>query len=60
MAINREKELTVEEKITVTACASHCGGACLLKVHTKDGKITRIDTDDNPEETQLRACLRSR
>jgi len=54
------EELTGEEKITVTACASHCGGACLLKVHTKGGVITRIETDDNAEETQLRACLRCR
>ena len=60
MGIKREKELTSEEKVTVTACSSHCGGACLLRVHTKDGAVTRIDTDDNPEETQLRACLRGR
>jgi len=40
-------------------CASHCGGACLLKAHVKDGVITRIETDDG-EEPQLRGCLRGR
>jgi anaerobic dimethyl sulfoxide reductase subunit A len=47
------------EKIIPTMCASHCGGACLLKVHVKDGAITRIETDDG-EEPQLRGCLRGR
>jgi anaerobic dimethyl sulfoxide reductase subunit A len=46
-------------KVTMTACASHCGGACLLKVHTKEGKVIRIETDDG-DEPQLRACLRCR
>ena len=31
----------------------------MLKVHVKDGVITRIDTDDG-EEPQLRACVRGR
>lgn len=47
------------ERIVPTFCASHCGGACLLKAHVKDGVITRIETDDG-EEPQLRACLRGR
>ena len=49
----------IEETIVPTMCASHCGGSCLLKVHVKDGVITRIETDDG-EEPQLRACLRGR
>ena len=49
----------MSEKIISTVCASHCGGACLLKVHVKDGVIVRIETDDG-EEPQLRACLRGR
>jgi len=49
----------MEEKVVYTVCASHCGGSCLLKVHVKDGVITRIETDDG-EEPQLRACLRGR
>lgn len=47
------------EKIVHTMCASHCGGACLLRVHVKDGVITRIETDDG-REPQLRGCLRGR
>jgi len=48
-----------EEKVITTTCASHCGGSCVLKVHVKDGVITRIETDD-AEEPQLRACLKGR
>src|SRR5512136_2470766 len=47
------------EQVIMTGCMSHCGGECLLKVHTRDGVITRIETD-NGEEPQLRACLRCR
>ena len=47
------------EKVVHTVCASHCGGACLLKVHVRDGVITRVETDDS-REPQLRACLRGR
>lgn len=47
------------EKVVHTVCASHCGGACLLKVHVKDGVIIRVETDDS-REPQLRACLRGR
>jgi anaerobic dimethyl sulfoxide reductase subunit A len=52
-------KLTGEEKIIITACSSHCGGGCLLKVYVKDGVIIKIETDDG-EEPQLRACLRCR
>ncbi|MFC1951573.1 molybdopterin-dependent oxidoreductase [Chloroflexota bacterium] len=47
------------EEIVTTTCASHCGGACILRLHLKDGVITRIETD-NGEEPQLRACLKGR
>ncbi|MFC2022200.1 molybdopterin-dependent oxidoreductase [Chloroflexota bacterium] len=47
------------EEIIMATHASHCGGACLLKVHVKDGVITRIETDDG-EEPQYRACAKGR
>ncbi len=53
------KQTEQNESIIYTACNSHCGGACLLKVHVKDGVVTRIETDDG-EEPQFRACLRCR
>ncbi|MBI2832447.1 MAG: molybdopterin-dependent oxidoreductase [Chloroflexi bacterium] len=48
-----------EEKVVPTLCSSHCGGSCLLRVHVKDGVITRIETDDS-NEPQLRGCMRGR
>jgi anaerobic dimethyl sulfoxide reductase subunit A len=48
-----------EGEIIPTMCATHCGGACLLRVHVKDGVITDVETD-NGEEPQLRACMRGR
>lgn len=52
-------ELCSEEKVVVAAHCSHCGGTCLLKVHVRNGVITRIETDDG-EEPQYRACARGR
>ncbi|UCG54370.1 MAG: molybdopterin-dependent oxidoreductase [Dehalococcoidia bacterium] len=52
-------ELLSKENIVMTAHCSHCGGTCLLKVHVKDGVITRIETDDG-EEPQYRACAKGR
>ncbi|HPC98584.1 MAG TPA: molybdopterin-dependent oxidoreductase [Bacteroidales bacterium] len=54
-----------EEKIIRTGCPAHnCGGRCLLKVHVRDGIITRIETDDRPgddvSDPRLRACIRGR
>ena len=57
--VTTDNKPTDKEQVVMTACASHCGGRCLLKVHVKDGKITRIETDGG-EEPQLRACLRCR
>jgi len=47
----------------VVRCTSafDCGGRCPIRVHVKDGVITRIEGDDYHEEPgQLRACLRGR
>lgn len=52
-----------EERIVTTTCAHNCSACCLLKVHVKDGVVTRISTDDTEEKDgyhQLRACLRGR
>ena len=49
----------LSEEVIYTTHSSHCGGTCLLKLHIKDGVITRIETDDG-EEPQYRACLRGR
>ena len=47
------------ERIVNTICHDHCTTACLLKLHVRDGKVTRIETDDGPEP-QYRACLKGR
>ncbi len=48
-----------EEKIIPTTCSHHCGGVCHLKVHVRNGIVSRIETDDG-EEPQFRACLKGR
>ena len=56
----RDQNLGESDEETIrTTCASHCGGSCILKLHLKNGIITRIETDDG-NEPQLRACLRGR
>jgi len=57
--MRRRSPLELNEEIINTTCASHCGGSCILRLHLKNGIITRIDTDDGAEP-QLRACLRGR
>ena len=59
MALIDKTESALGEKVITTTCNSHCGGACVLKVHVKDGVITCIETDDG-EEPQFRACLKGR
>jgi len=51
------------QKIRVGCPAHNCGGRCLLIANIKDGRITRLDTDDRPDTLaapQLRACPRGR
>jgi len=57
--MEKKKEHVSNEEIVITVCHSHCGGACPLKVHVKEGVITRIETDDG-EEPQYRACAKGR
>lgn len=51
--------MSTEEKIVMSTCRSHCGNVCLLKLHVRDGVITRIETDDGAEP-QYRACPKGR
>ena len=51
--------MTSAEKAYYMGTDMNCGGACLLKVHVKDGVVTRLETDDG-DEPQLRNCLRCR
>ena len=46
-----------EEKTVITSCSYDCGARCVLKVHVKDGVITRIGTDERPMPS-LKACIR--
>ena len=47
------------DEVITTICRGHCGGACVLRVHTKDGIITSVETD-NGQEPQYRACAKGR
>ncbi|MFC2035527.1 molybdopterin-dependent oxidoreductase [Chloroflexota bacterium] len=55
MALGAKGKPDNEEKVVMTVCNSHCGGTCPLKLHIKEGVITRIETGD-----QSRACLKGR
>ncbi|MFO7963067.1 MAG: molybdopterin-dependent oxidoreductase [Desulfobacterales bacterium] len=50
-----------EDPITIipTGGCYDCGGRCVLKVHVKDGKMIRVETDDG-EGAQYRACAKGR
>ncbi len=58
---NQENDPIEEEEIIIrTTSAFDCGGRCPLRVHVKDGRITRVEGDDAEEPDQLRTCLRCR
>jgi len=50
---------TGEERIVRTTCNSHCGGICEMKVHVREGKIVRIETGGDGQESH-RMCARGR
>lgn len=47
------------ENVIMTTCHDHCCSVCLLKLHVRNGIITKVETDDGPEP-QNRACARGR
>lgn len=52
------------DKILWNSCNVNCGSRCALRVHVKDGVITRVETDNTGNDEyglhQLRACPRGR
>ena len=53
------------EQISYSACLVNCGSRCPLKVHTKDGVVTQISTENGIDDEvwgqhQIRPCLRGR
>ena len=49
-----------QTKVISTTCLHDCGGRCRLKVHIKDGVVTRIENWGDEEEPWYRGCLRGR
>ena len=48
-----------------SACMVNCGSRCALQVHTRDGVITSVESDNRGDDKtfgqhQIRACLRGR
>jgi len=57
--------LSPEPAFTVvpSGCAHNCGGRCVLRAWVRGDRIERITTDarpDDPNDPQLRACVRGR
>lgn len=50
------------DQIVWGQCFVNCGSNCALRYHVRDGKILYLETDNtgDPENTQMRACLRGR
>ena len=53
-----------DEQITWSSCLVNCGSNCPVKVFSRDGVITRVETDhditDGDDIYQVRACARGR
>ncbi|MGI2261141.1 DMSO/selenate family reductase complex A subunit [Shewanella sp. GXUN23E] len=52
------------EKVNWSSCLVNCGSNCPIKVFSRDGVITRVETDHEVEDNyglhQIRACARGR
>lgn len=52
------------DQVVWTHCHVNCGGACVLQVHVKDGKVSYVESDNTGDGSfggyQARACLRGR
>ncbi|WP_153916710.1 DMSO/selenate family reductase complex A subunit [Shewanella sp. TC10] len=59
-----EPQPPVDETLTWSACLVNCGSNCPVKVYSRDGMITRVETDHEVEDVygmhQVRACARGR
>ena len=58
-------EVPAKTETKWSACMVNCGSRCALQVHTKDGVITHIESDNRGDDSefgkhQMRACLRGR
>lgn len=55
---------TENTNVTWSACMVNCGSRCPIQLHTKDGVITHVESDNRGEDEyghhQIRACLRGR
>ena len=60
--MNAEERYLKDGETTIRCTSAFdCGGRCPIRVHVKDGVITRIEGDDFEDtEKQLRACCRGR
>ncbi len=59
MIDSQQKQTFCREKVITTTCSCHCDGKCIVKLHVKDGVITKINADD-ATDPQLRPCLKGR
>lgn len=55
----------IETQTVWSACMVNCGSRCALQVHTQNGVITQIESDNRGDDQgfgnhQVRACLRGR
>ena len=64
IAADSSQAAEAQDKVTWTACMVNCGSRCPLQVHTRDGVITHVESDNRGDDLygqhQIRACLRGR